>query len=161
MTSKTKGQVANQTVPAFDIIVVSENFTNGLFHHEKDLDTIVEILMEHIMLSSFLDRGLDEGVDFEGKTIEECESWVADFAMYRIEMVGESKFKKLNHITYSKDLLPFVVKGRELLNFPDPKLVPLNSKNLNRYYQELSSQVENFQGSLKKYILELFSDAGF
>lgn len=158
MATKTKNSPSS---PSFDIILVSENFTNGLFHHEKDADTIVEILMEHIMLSSFLDRDLIREIDFESKTLEECEFWVADFAMYRIEMVGESRFKKLNHITYSKDLMPFIIKGIGLLNLPDPKNVPLNSKNLKRYHEELFVQVEKFQGHLKKYLLELFSNVGF
>lgn len=160
----TKKSSATATALPFnipDVIIVSENFTNGLFHHEKDLDTIVDILLEHVMLSSFVSDSVKTVEEGEKLTIEDCERWVADFVVYRIEASVENnlKFKKMEHILHSRELLEFVKKGRELIEFPDPETISVNSKNLLRYHQELVKQLEGFQDSLRRYVVELFSES--
>lgn len=160
-TKKSSSSTSSLPFNVPDVIVVSENFTNGLFHHEKDLDTILDILLEHIMLSSFVTESVKSIEEGEKLSIEDCERWVADFVVYRIEASVENnlKFKKMEHILHSRELLEFVKKGRELIEFPNPETISVNSKNLLRYHQELVKQLEGFQESLRRYVTELFSES--
>jgi hypothetical protein len=101
-----------------DVILVSQNLTNGLYNVVADKEFLVNAIMEHVMMRCFLDD-LDEDISDEGRMI----LYIEDFALFRIEtnMTPCIQFTKKKPVLYPYELLKLVAKVRDDVALGDLK----------------------------------------
>lgn len=132
-----------------DLILVSDQYTSGLFHHERDIPSLVNVLMEHIFLSCFTED-LSKTDAYDGH--------VGDFAMYRIESSisteGCVQFTKKHQLMYSQELFEFIKGLKSSVDFP----IISNISLLENEVQELNSRLLACVGEVKEKLSEFIKN---
>lgn len=144
MSKRTK-DVSGEERWVPDLILVSEKFTNGLYHHTKDIDKLTDALLEHVLLNCFI------GTSFPDKppSSEYLEAWIGDFALYRIdaEMGSCLQFRKREPIMFPLQLYTLVESIRE-----DPATF-LESVPVTQAADQFLPKLAIFNGKLKTQLL--------
>lgn len=145
MSKKTVSQLPN-------IILVSQDHTNGLFHNVNDLDMLVDVLLEHIHLVCFTETDLPEM-----SSIEQTEKYVGDFAMWKIVCKPNLQFIKQEALLSHQELYEFVQQGRKSLTVVD--MTKYSFTNIDRLSQDLIELRNGLKDALSNYIAVILKEA--
>ena len=144
MSKKPSQQLPN-------IILVSQDHTNGLFHHLNDIDIIVEVLMEHISMAAFFDEIVNPSTE-----ITERERYVGDFAMWKIACKPNLQFHKHDALLSHEELLEFVIQGRKSLQLIEPKKYFFSS--IDKLSEDMIILRDKFKDALMGYIQQVIEE---
>jgi hypothetical protein len=99
-----------------DVILVSQNLTNGLYNVTADKEFLVNAIMEHVLMRCFFE-------DLGDNIPDEDEGYIEDFALFRIEanMTPCIQFTKKSPVLYPYELLKLVAKVRKDVALGDLK----------------------------------------
>lgn len=144
MSKKPSQQLPN-------IILVSQDHTNGLFHHLNDIDIIVEVLMEHISMAAFFDEVINPSNE-----ITERERYVGDFAMWKIVCKPNLQFHKQEALLSHEELFEFVMQGRKSLQLIEPKKYFFSS--IDKLSEDMIILRDKFKEALTGFVQEVIEE---
>lgn len=144
MSKKPSQQLPN-------IILVSQDHTNGLFHHLNDIDIIVEVLMEHISMAAFFDEVINPSTE-----ITDRERYVGDFAMWKIVCKPNLQFHKQDALLSHEELFEFVIQGRKSLQLIEPKKYFFSS--IDKLSEDMIILRDKFKDALMGYIQHVIEE---
>lgn len=163
MSKKPSQQLPN-------IILVSQDHTNGLFHNVNDQDIIVDVLMEHISMAAFFDSSnpIDggnssnsslNGVSSLGgiSSLEDREKYVGDFAMWKIVCKPNLQFQKQDALLSHEELFEFVIQGRKSIPLIQPKNYFFST--IEKMSEDMIVLRDKFKEALKAYIEEIINES--
>lgn len=139
-----KVTVSSDSTP--DLILVSQNFTNGLYHGVLDREALVTAVMDHVMATCFLDQTTELETSEDNR-------YIGDFALYGIEVTTTPciQFVKKDPVMYPSDLHNIVVKVRE--NVPEANLSRTSIKSLEAVCRgTVTSACENLRVAIGEYL---------
>lgn len=135
-----------------NIILVSQDHTNGLFHNVSDQDIIVDVLLEHISMAAFFDESIPEE-----KNIEVREKYVGDFAMWKIVCKPNLQFNKQEALLSHEELFEFVIQGRKSLQLIQPQQYSFTT--IDKMSEDMIHLRDKFKEALKGYIEQIIHDS--
>lgn len=139
--------------PLPNIILVSQSHTNGLFHDVNDLDALVDCLMENISMTCFCTKEFPEfSVD-----MSIAESYVSEFAMWKIICRQNLQFNKQDGLLCHEDLYEFVKQGRESIGVID--LSNYSCMNLKMLTEDLDKKKSELREALRKYVADILQES--
>lgn len=145
MSKKPSQQLPN-------IILVSQDHTNGLFHHLNDIDIIVEVLMEHISMAAFFDEVINTSTE-----ITDRERYVGDFAMWKIVCKPNLQFHKQDALLSHEELFEFVIQGRKSLQLIEPKKYFFSS--IDKLSEDMIILRDKFKEALTGFVQEVIEES--
>jgi hypothetical protein len=135
-----------------NIILVSQDHTNGLFHNVSDQDIIVDVLLEHISMAAFFDESIPEE-----NNIEVREKYVGDFAMWKIVCKPNLQFNKQEALLSHEELFEFVIQGRKSLQLIQPHQYSFTT--IDKMSEDMIHLRDKFKEALKGYIEQIINDS--
>jgi hypothetical protein len=148
MTKKSSEKETKENPAAPNVILVSQDFTNGLYNMTRDREALVTALMEHVLVPSFTCAVVDSDAN--------CEDFIGDFALFGIETKSSPciEFTKTAPVLYPAALFETVLEVRKEIELPD-----LGGVSLAKFEQVCQGSLTKMRSGLKIAIGQLLDEA--